>query len=168
MDNLAWIKQLIRSELTMQGKEETPFQGEFGTPISLKDDTNAYLNDLKSRFVASCSAFNQLKGSTHGRIKIYGISKSEADFMIFRNGYKLIFSTQDPGKINVTFNHMGSNCLPGQETSQTQIKVADQDTLTARWMAFGQLTWTHKDQDTDTDFLIRHYLSRFIRISASV
>ena len=166
MDNLQWIKELVHSELAMQENGQTSRDLEFTTPESLHDDTLAFLSDLKSRFVAACSAFNQIKGSSHGRIKIYGIAKTDADFMLFRNGFKLIFSLNAPGKVVASFNHVTVKTLPGQDPAP--MKKIDEDLFVAQWKAFGQLFWTHQEQEIDREYLIRHYLSRFIRLSASL
>ncbi|MFL4294751.1 hypothetical protein P9445_22145, partial [Enterobacter asburiae] len=76
------------------------------------------------------SAFNQLKGSTLGHIRIYGISKTRADFMLFRNGYKLIFSLRQPGLITVSYSSAGAHYVPGQAKLEDE-RAADQ--LRASW-----------------------------------
>ncbi|PIS11572.1 MAG: hypothetical protein COT73_03240, partial [Bdellovibrio sp. CG10_big_fil_rev_8_21_14_0_10_47_8] len=63
----------------------------------LTNETLRYLQQLKNEFIEAASAFNELKASPLGRIKIYGIAKTHADFMLFRNGFKMIFSMRAPG-----------------------------------------------------------------------
>lgn len=128
----------------------------------LEDSTIDFLNDLKLAFVEAASTFNQLKGSTLGHIRIYGISKTRADFMLFRNGYKLIFNMRQPGVVAIQYSAAVAQYLPGQNPTQE----LGQDHLTAQWGAFGQLNWTYNDRPIQLDYLIRYYMSRFVRDSA--
>jgi len=65
----------------------------------LQEKTHEFLRTLKDNFVDYTTAFNNMKNSTIGGVKIYGISNTATDFMLFRNGYKLLFSAIAPGRI---------------------------------------------------------------------
>ena len=86
--------------------------------------------------------------------------------MIFRNGFKLIFSYREPGRIAVTFNHLGSRYIPGEEATMAPTKLMEEDVLVSKWGAFGDLVWTYHDQVIKPAYLVRHYMSRFVRESA--
>lgn len=165
MDKLEWIKNLVLAEQQMEDTGVVDFSAGFDPQTELEEATIDYLHDLKAAFVDAASAFNQLKGSVVGNLKIYGISKTKADFMLFRNGYKLIFSLRAPGVLGVSLNSIGSNYLPGQ-TAELEAEKENTNYLKARWGAFGELTWTHQDQSVRMDNLVRYYLSRFVRESA--
>jgi hypothetical protein len=122
---------------------------------------------LKTAFVDAASSFNQLKGSTVGRIKIYGISNTHADFMLFRNGFKLIFSLKEPGVLGIRFHYVGAGFVQVNAASDNgQKPPSEEDVLIARWGAFGDLVWTYQEQPVKTDYLVRYYVTRFIRESA--
>ncbi len=128
-----------------------------------------FLEDLKSAFIEAASSFNQLKASTVGRIKIYGISNTQADFMLFRNGFKLIFSLKEPGVLGIRFHYVGAGFhapVPGVSEAGTKVAHEPEDILMARWGAFGDLVWTYQEQAVKTDYLVKYYVSRFIRESA--
>ena len=162
MDKLQWIRDLVLAEQQMEESGVVDFTAGFDPQKDVEAATVDFMNDLKATFVESASAFNQLKGSTVGNVKIYGISKTPSDFMLFRNGYKLIFSFRKPGLIGVRFNLIGSGFLPGQEPESS----GKEDLLKAAWGAFGELKWTYNDQLINLDYLVRYYLSRFIRESS--
>lgn len=167
MDKLSWIKELVQAEQKMEESGIVDFNAGFDPESSLQQDTVEFLTQTKSRFLEACAAFNQLKPSSNGRIKIYAVSRTEADFMIFRNGFKLIFSMRAPGHILVSFNHLGTNYIPSADTTPTsQPNTVNQDALIAQWGAFGKLTWTHQEQEIEVNSLVRFYLSRFIKESA--
>src|SRR5690606_6995671 len=104
MDKLSWIRGLVQSEQQMEEAGVVDFSAGYNPHVELEDETVDFMNSLKAGFVDAASAFNQLRGSTTGSIKIYGISKTKADFMLFRNGHKLIFSIREAGTIRVDTN----------------------------------------------------------------
>src|SRR4051812_1889016 len=91
MDRISWIKDLVLAEQQMEDSGIIDMSAGFDAEKELEDATIEFLADLKTGFIEAASTFNQLKGSALGTIKIYGISKTRADFMLFRNGFKLIF-----------------------------------------------------------------------------
>ncbi|HVK61390.1 MAG TPA: hypothetical protein VM432_07560 [Bdellovibrionales bacterium] len=165
MDKLNWIKDLVRAEQQMEESGVVDFGVGFNPQELLAKESIAFLEDLKTAFIEAASSFNQLKASTVGRIKIYGISNTQSDFMLFRNGFKLIFALKEPGVIGIRFHYVGAGFHTPAPTAPTTASE-NEDMLLARWAAFGDLTWTYQDQPVKIDFLVRYYVSRFIRESA--
>jgi hypothetical protein len=167
MDKLGWIKELVRAEQKMEESGVIEFGGGFDPQQLIVSESIQFLNLLKTAFVETASSFNQLKGSAVGRVKIYGISNTHADFMLFRNGFKLIFALKEPGVIGIRFHYVGSAFMPMGAASDDGQKVpTEEDLLQARWGAFGDLIWTYLEQPIKIDYLVRYYLTRFIRESA--
>ena len=167
MNKMDWIKDLVMAERKI---EET---GMFDMSIGLDEDhlcreTIKFLLDIKSQFVDSASVFNQMRGLSVGGVKIYGISKTEADFMLFRNGYKLHFAMKHPGVISIRFAYQGASIMPGTtKKGSPQVEdSANEDTLEAKWGCFGELQWVHRNHPVNPAYLVRYYLSRFIKESA--
>lgn len=169
-DRLGWIKELVRAEQRMEESGVIEFGPAFDPSQILLGESSAFMNDIKVAFVDAASAFNQLKGSSLGRVKIYGIAKTHADFMLFRNGFKLIFSLKEPGAVSVRFHYLGAGFqTPGTPIAPGAAAVSqtgEEDILMARWGAFGDLNWTFREQPIKIDYLVRYYLTRFIRESA--
>lgn len=163
-DRLGWIKELVRSEMRMEETGVVDMTPVFDPRAILATDSLTFIEDIKTAFIDACSAFNQLKSSSLGRVKIYAVANTHADFMLFRNGYKLIVSVKEPGAISLRFVFQGAafGGYAGASTGQAQ----DEDVLIARWGAFGDLTWTYQDQPVKIEYLVRYYLTRFIRESA--
>jgi hypothetical protein len=165
MEKIDWIKDLVRAEQQMEDSGIVDMSAGFDPEKELDAATAEFLSDLRSAFVEATSAFNQLKGSALGTIKIYGISKTKADFMLFRNGYKLIFSLRQPGIVTVSFNSTTPHFVPGQSAAE-QAAPAPIDILKARWGAYGELVWTSNDLSINLDFMVRYYISRFVKESS--
>lgn len=163
MEKLTWIKDLVLAEQQMEEAGVVEMEAGFDPARQLEEDTLDFIQDLKSSFIEAATAFNQMKGSPHGHVRIYGISKTKADFMLFRNGYKLIFSMRNPGCVTVTYSAAGAHYVPGAVKPEAN---EAKDILQAQWAAFGQLTWTYNDHPINLDYLVRYYMSRFVKDSA--
>lgn len=163
MNNLDWIKELILAEQQMEDSGVINLSS-VDPEAHLEEQTLEFLRDIKAAFVEASAAFNQLKGSSVGTLKIYGISNTKADFMLFRNGYKLIFSMRRAGEIEIYNSLMASHFLGA--SAEPEGKTTDRDSLRANWGAFGELQWHHRNLPVKLDFLVRHYLTRFISESA--
>ena len=66
------------------------------------------------------------------------------------------------GLITISYSAAAAGYVPGV----TKIDETAQDVLKADWGAFGQLNWTYNDRPIQLDYLIRYYMSRFVRDSA--
>ncbi len=168
MDKLSWIKDLVRAEQKMEESGVVDYGFGFDPQALLLSESTDFLETLKATFIEASSSFNQLKASTVGRVKIYGISNSVADFMLFRNGFKLIFALKEPGVIGIRFHYVGAGFvqMPAVTDNGAKIPSGEEDHLIARWGAFGDLVWTYQDQNVKADYLVRYYMTRFIRESA--
>lgn len=165
-ENIDWIKDLVRSEQQMEEAGIVDFSPAFDPANILLKGTVEFLQTLKSQFIHSSTIFNQLKGNTQGMIKVYGISKTHSDFMLFRNGYKLIFSMTEPGKILIQFHHMATPFMADSNSkSPPSGPKTAHSAIIAQWGAFGELIWTNKDKPINDRHLVRYYLKHFIHNS---
>ncbi len=164
MEKLTWIKELVLAEQQMEDAGVVDMEAGFDPNRQVDEATYEFISDLKAAFVEAASAFNQLKGSTLGQIRIYGISKTKADFMLFRNGYKLIVSVRQPGVVTTSYSNAAAQYVPGTVAKPDDNKGAD--VLKASWGAFGQLIWTYNEHMINVDYLVRYYMSRFVKDSA--
>jgi hypothetical protein len=163
VEKLSWIKELVLAEQQMEEAGVVEMEAGFDPGRQLEESTLDFIHDLKASFIEAASAFNQLKGSTHGNLRIYGISKTRADFMLFRNGYKLIFSVRAPGTVAVSYAAAGAHYVPGTVKAE---ESEPNDILQANWAAFGQLNWTYNGHPINVEYLVRYYVSRFVKDSA--
>src|SRR5580704_9983512 len=103
MKNLEWVKDLVETERQMEESGIIDLSAMPDETRDLKDKTNEFLKIIKENFIDYSTAFNNMKNSTIGSVKIYGISNTVADFMLFRNGYKLLFTAVEAGRIAISF-----------------------------------------------------------------
>ena len=156
-----WIKNLVQQENKMEASGQMSFQSAIQpSEEDLKEHTIEFLKQLRTAFTQNISVFNQLKGYM-GSIRIYGIIETESDFMLFRNGYKLVFFMKGPGLIAIRFSN-SENSLPGQDSHSTHQPC---DYLKGTWGSFGELKWTHNNQPIRIDYLVRFYITHFVKQS---
>ena len=164
MDHMDWIKDLVLAEQKMEESGVVDLSATNPEAL-LEEQTLDFLKQIKTQFIETAAGFNQLKGSTLGSIKIYGISNTKADFMLFRNGFKLIFSIRRPGEIEIYYSLIGSHFL-GPQPQEAARAPQDRDVLRAEWGAFDELKWSYKGLPLRLDRLVRHYFSRVVQESA--
>ena len=165
MGEMDWIRELVRAERKI---EETGmvYMSTGLEEHTLKSETVTFLLNIKNLFVDSASLFNQMRGLSIGGVKIYGISNTEADFMLFRNGYKLLFSLKQPGTVSVRFAYQGTSIMPKTNRESPRFQdTTNEDFLEAKWGPFGELQWIHRNQPINLRYLVKYYLSRFIKES---
>ncbi|MGH1467755.1 MAG: hypothetical protein ACRBBP_02610 [Bdellovibrionales bacterium] len=162
--NIEWIQELIRNEQQMETSGLIDFSPVVNKDHIILSSSIEFLKNLKSQFIANADIFNQLKGSSNGLIKVYGIAKTHADFMVFRNGYKLVFNMLHPGKIQITFHHMSSPFL-GSSSSNSNPAVIPDGTIEAAWGAFNEIRWVSDKKPVNADHLVKFYLRTFVQNS---
>ncbi len=168
-ERLNWIKDLVKSEQRMEETGVVDMSIGFDNDQILAHETLHFLQLLKNEMIESSNAFNELKSSPLGRIKIYGIAKTQADFMLFRNGYKMIFSMKSPGVISIRFNFLGPNqYMPSTATNsgQAATQLMEEHLIIAKRGPFKELQWTFLDQKVEFDAMVRYHISLFVRESA--
>ena len=169
IDRVSWIKELVKSENQMEESGMVEMSSGMDRDRVLTHATLQFLLNLKNDFTDSSNAFNELKTSPVGRIKVYGIAKTHADFMLFRNGFKMIFSLKAPGQIGIRFNFIGTQFMttPGATESSSTVKdLMAENLLQSTWGPFDEILWNFKGQSFQQENLVRHYMGLFIRESA--
>lgn len=161
-----WIKELVSADEQIEKSVMIDMNLGLDTQRILITESLQFLLKLKNDFALAAAQFNELKPSMLGRIKVYGIAKTHADFMLFRNGYKMIFSIKSPGVISIRFHFVGNMAIP-QPTQQEKVTIImDEELIESKWGAFEEVLWTYKGQSFKVPYLIRHYLTLFIKDSA--
>ena len=137
----------------------------------IEDWTNEFLFDLRSAFEHFVKAFDDLKKENieyfpdrhspatqeklKGSLLLYDLADKKG-FMLFRKGYRLIFSYIQPGRIKVQFLKQ----KPFSETEvfvDTFINAITNDTMS--------INWVHENHKgfVDINVLARYYMRRFLR-----
>lgn len=165
-ENKTWIRELVSADEQIEKSVMIDMNLGLDTQRILVNETIAYLLRLKGDFAEASASFNELKPTALGRIKIYGIAKTHADFMLFRNGYKMIFSIKNAGLISIRFHYVGNLAIPQPQQKENVTIVMDEQLIEAKWGAFEEVMWSYKGQSFKPEYLVRHYMTVFIKESS--
>ena len=162
----SWIRELVSADEQLEKSVMIDMNLGLDTQRILVNESIQFLLRLKNDFAESAASFNELKPSVLGRIKVYGIAKTHADFMLFRNGYKMIFSIKAAGVISMRFHYVGNTAIPQPQAKENVTIVMEEEMLEAKWGAFEEVLWSYKGQPFKPQYLVRHYMTLFIKDSA--
>ena len=162
----SWVVELARSEEEIEQTGVINYEASHAPEKILKDATVYYLRSLRNHISKLAALFNSNKSISVSGIKVYAIGNTEADFMVFRNSLKLIFSAQRPGVIQISFNaHTGgffTNTAVNPNGSSEQLG----DIIHAQLGPFNEAVWTYQGRSVNTKEMLRYYITRFIQNSS--
>ncbi len=167
--DLSWVEELIKAEQKTEETGIVELGPHFDQQRILIHETLEMMMQLKTAFFDATQVFNDLKTSPLGKVKLYGIAQTHADFMLFRNGYKMIFSIKAPGVISLRMNFIGANFVPtpGMDSSGSMTQVMEESLIEAIRGPFGEVAWTFQKQNFNLSYLVRHFLCFFIKESGT-
>ena len=164
----SWLESLAIEEINMEESGYIRFADSADPARILEEESIQFINKIKDRFEFYVSLFNQYRvNRDQGRmIKVFRISNTISDFMLFRNSLKLIVARKSADVISIGFlsnaGGLFSPRIPGDLTPQTtQIHE-----VRAFVGAFNNITWRYQGDEVNVDSMVKFYLSEFIRNSA--
>lgn len=152
-----WSAELALEERKMEREGVVDFTNTYHKQEILKRRTAEFAVHLQENFRQQVEIFNEARRSASHLIHVYKVSQSEGDFMLFRNGVKLVVSGQRSGKIIFAFNQ-----YLGQIFASNQAPVLE---LEAAWGPFDQLFWSYKGERVQVLDIVRYFLTEFARQS---
>jgi hypothetical protein len=172
-----WIHDLIKAEEQMEETGIIDFQSSLDPDRTMIGAALTFLGQLRKEFGEAVEIFNEMKYASQGKLKIYGIAKTHADFMLFRNGFKMIFSLKQPGIISIR-THFMNPALPAVASmnligntvanmpSGSQYK-GEEELIEMMWGPFNESIWTYRSQPVRIESVVKHYMTKFIQDTVS-
>ncbi|MES3037284.1 MAG: hypothetical protein V4736_05190 [Bdellovibrionota bacterium] len=170
MDKINWVRELIQTEQQLEEKGLIDIGLSSDPQKMLSHESIQFLLQVKTEIVDALTAFNELKSSPVGKVKIFGVAKTYADFMIFRNGFKMLFTLKTPGQILVKMNFISTSPVPQPGSNVRGAaeapKTLDEYLVEAKWGAFGEVIWTYRGLPVKIEAMTKYLISVFIRESS--
>ncbi|MCB0355677.1 MAG: hypothetical protein KDD40_01650 [Bdellovibrionales bacterium] len=165
MEKLDWIKDLLLEEQDKEVKGLVDVAIDIQPATSIEKESIHFLRELKNSFAEAANMYNGFRRDVSSQIKVYGVSKTVSDFMLFRNNVQLIFSLKEPGVIQVYSSQLNTDLvgMPGENKSSRSLIHK----IRAKLGAFDELQWTFKGEVFNVESLVKYYFSLFIRMSAN-
>ncbi|MBI3543594.1 MAG: hypothetical protein HY075_10005 [Deltaproteobacteria bacterium] len=158
-----WVHELAKNELNPEAANIFNTVNQFDPKQIIEESTIEFLEKLRELFTAYTRTFNGYSDSNakFSDMKIFGITNTPADFMIFRNNVKLVFANSAHGIINATFTEHQRNDLatPGNEA-----RKQSQDII-AQIGPFLDVVWTYQGEKVNPNRLVKYYFVEFVKAS---
>ena len=161
-ESSGWIHELTRIEISPEA--EALYGLSQGAPEqAIEESTVDFLNDLRSYLQEYIRVFNSFSdaGKKFSEIKIFNLTQGAADFMLYRNGIKLIVANTAHGVIQFSYDQH-ANATAG---SKAEFMVPQAEEILAQMGAFGVIRWTYRSENVEEDQVSKHFFSEFIRAS---
>lgn len=155
--HMPWSADLAHNERRMERTGTVDYTNQFQKQEVLRSRTREFTSLLQKHFREQVEVFNDARHSPAHQIHVYKVSKSEEDFMLYRNGVKLVVSGSRAGRVIFAFNQ-----YLGQIYAPTQSPVLE---IEAAWGPFDQLFWSYKGERVQIMDLVRYFLTEFVRQS---
>lgn len=171
-----WIHDLAKAEMYSTETETLLSHSNSLDPKQLvEEDTIHFLNALREQLNEFIRIFNShsAQNSKFQEVKIYTLGQSAADFMLFRNQIKLIFSNVSPGIIQASFSQHIHSALhidgqsenPPISNTPTHWETTD---LLAQIGPFREVYWTFQGDKILPEQVAKFYFIEFTKMSRTI
>ncbi len=173
-----WLHELAQTEIHPDAEKLLQLGKSFDPQQLVEESSIQFLSELRETLTEYARIFNAYSetGTRFQEVKVYGIAQSGADFMLFRNQIKLIFSNQVGGMIQITFaqHSRGTLAVDGQDQSNsselnslTQQGIHSQEIM-AQVGPFRDVFWTFQGEKVSPEQVGKFYFSEFARLTRDV
>jgi len=163
-----WVHELARNELNPEAANIFNAVNQFDPKQIIEESTIEFLENLRELFTAFSKSFNSYSENSgkFSEIKIYGITNTPADFMLFRNNVKVVFANTAHGIINATFtqHHRDSMAVDGTSSNSRESLKQTQDII-AQLGPFMDVSWTYQGEKVNPERLVKYYMIEFVKAS---
>ena len=163
-----WIERLALEEINMEKSGVINFNEHLTTETQLEEESIEFVENLRTQFQKHIDRFNELRSQTNGhqQIKVFKISNTINDFMLYRNSLKLVVARKARDVISIGFISGASGPF-GARISLGDSAGNKIQEIKAHVGAFNEITWRFQGEEVKVDYLIRHYLTEFIKYSSN-
>jgi hypothetical protein len=164
--NTQWIERLAIEEVNTEESGVINFNEHLNPTRLLEESSLNLMEELKQYFEIFVGKFNELRGTTNtSAIKIFKISNTVNDFMLFRNSLKLVVARRSHDVISIGFLS-NSGGLFSARLNNNQPASNNIHEIRAHVGPFNDISWTFQGEKINLQSLIKHYLTEFVKHSA--
>lgn len=160
-----WIENLALEELRMDESGIVNFNDHLNPSFFLEESSIALMDSIKQQMELYVNRFNEYRGAQGSHIKLFKISNTVNDFMLFRNSLRLIFARKNINLISVGFLSATGQIFGPRINEQSAVTDGPHE-IKARVGAYNKIVWEFMGEEVDVQALVRHYMTEFVRSSA--
>ena len=160
--NNGWIHEIARAEASPEAEALYQINRSSGPAQAIEESTVDFVTDLRGYFQEYVRILNSLSdgGKKFSEIKIFNLTQGAADFMLYRNGIKLIIANTTQGVIQLAYDR---HAISGGPASDLQVPQAEE--LLAQLGAFGSVHWMYRSEKVESEQVAKHFFAEFTRIT---
>ena len=164
LDTSSWIEELALQEINMEESGIIDFNNHLNPDYLLEESSVKFMERLREAFEIYAHKFNELRGGidNSAQIKIFKISNTVNDFMLFRNSLKLVVARETPSLITIGFMSNTGGVFSARVNSSLSAE-SNAHEIKAHVGPFNKITWRFSGELVEVDSLVRHYLTEFVK-----
>lgn len=165
--NTRWIENLALEELNTEESGIINIEGHLNPQRALEESSINFMEDIKELFEVYATKFNEFRSNKDAtnQIKIFKISNTINDFMLFRNSLKLVVARKSDDVISIGFLSTSGGLFPARLNYEDSPSSGIHQ-IKANIGPFNDIRWEFSGEKVDIDALVKHYLTEFIKHSA--
>jgi hypothetical protein len=166
--NASWIEQLAIEEINMDESGIVHINDHLNPAAFLEESSIRFMDMVRDRFELYSARFNEYRGGAArgAQIKIFKISNTVNDFMLFRNSLRLVITRKANDLITISFLGQGKDYYSPRAGAEDSFGATTAHEIRAHIGAFNKITWRFQGEPVDIEAMTKHYISEFIRNSA--
>ena len=163
-----WVENLALDEINMEESGIVHMNEHLDPVHFLEESSIEFMNNLRDRFEILVTKFNEYRGlgPNNPTIKIFKISNTVNDFMLFRNSLRLIIARKAQDLISIGFLSTSGTVFAPRINGKAPMQQGTSHEIKAHIGVFNKITWNFSGEPVHMDAMVKHYLSEFIRNSA--
>jgi hypothetical protein len=164
----AWIENLAMDEINMEESGVINFSEHLDPMHMLEVSSIEFMEQLKEKFEIYMNKFNQLRthqSDNSKAIKMFKISNTVNDFMLFRNSLKLVIARRAADVISIGFLSNSGGLFAARMNYENNATNQIHE-IKANIGPFNDIKWKFQGENVEIDSLVRHYLTEFVKHSA--
>jgi hypothetical protein len=165
--NVSWIENLALEEVNMEESGIIRFNDHLNSQHLLEESCLNFIHKLKDRFEFYVSLFNQYRCNRDQSrsIKVFRISNTVNDFILFRNSLKLIVARRSSDVVSIGFLSNSGNLFSPRAGQDNQSLHAIHE-IKAHIGPFNNISWRFQGEIVEIEPLVKYYLSEFVKNSS--
>lgn len=166
-EKFKWVEGLALEELNMDESGQVNIHQHLNPVHALEESSIEFMNDIRDQIETFITHFNQYRGGFNqsSQIKVFKISNTVNDFMLFRHSLRLVFSRKSNDIISIGFLTTGGGMVSPRLSAHESMQLSSHE-IKAHVGPFNDVSWTFQGEKIETKSLVKFYLSEFIRNSA--
>lgn len=165
--NTTWIENLAIDEINMDESGVIDLHEHLNPIHFLEESSIDLMNQLRDQIEYSVGKFNEYRGNQpSSHIKIFKISNTVNDFMLFRNSLRLIFARKSNDVISIGFIANGKELVSPRLSANEKMGGSPVHEIRAHIGPFHDISWRFQGETFQMQTMVKHYLTEFIKQSA--